>query len=91
MGGAPAGMALDASWDHLLAANDTLPRVRVLDTWTGALVHTLALGANTVLVDSARRLVLATNAVQPGLPLSYDNPAAIALTGAAAECGGWLP
>jgi YVTN family beta-propeller protein len=85
VGGAPSSMALDASRDHLFVANDTLPRVRLLDTRTGALVHTLALAANTVLVDGARRLVLATNAVQPGMQLSYDSSPAIVPIGVATD------
>jgi YVTN family beta-propeller protein len=85
VGGTPAGMALDASRDHLFVANDTLPLVRVLDTRTGALVHTLALAANTVLVDSARRLVLTTNTAQPGFQLSYDSSPGVAPTGAATD------
>jgi YVTN family beta-propeller protein len=85
VGGALASMALDASRNHLVVANVTLPLVRVLDTRTGALVHTLGLAPNTVLVDSARRLVLTTNTAQPGFQLSYDSSPGFAPTGAATD------
>ena len=63
-------VVLDLQPRHVFVATYTLPRVQVLGTRAGALVRTLALAASTVLVDSARRLVLVTNTAQPGVQLS---------------------